>query len=60
MELMLQVMEKCDLLTISDGVSLGEPVRYAIGFADRTGIHIDYVQGDDLEALLKEVLERVS
>lgn len=67
----LQILERCDLLAISDGADYpieiaGRPAgstgkyRYAVAFAARDGSVMDYVQGDDLPALLEEVLKRVS
>jgi len=57
MGLIIELMEKCDLLSISDGV---DPYRYAVAFAFRNGSTMDYIQGNDLEALLDTVLKMYS
>lgn len=68
--LLLALLETCDLIAISDGAedpivmegrkgSLGDH-RYAVAFAKRDKTVMDFVQGDDLEALLDEVTARVS
>ena len=56
MELIIKLMRFCDLIAISDGVS----ALYAIGYASRDKEFIEYVEGDDFEALLNQVLQRVS
>ena len=60
-ELVVNILERCDLLAISDGAKLDDgQAKYAVAFAARDDSVMDYVQGDDLEALLREALDRVS